>query len=95
MKSPNHRHAARGPSASALYWQGLRKSQRAILILWMVWLVGLFSTAILCTLGLLPLSATIWLFLSAIGLGAYQAWYIRSISYLPPRERPGGLREGD
>jgi len=82
----------KGPGAVSLYWQGLRKPQRTILICWSIWLVGLFATAILITAHLLPLIASIWLFFAAIALAAYQSWYLRSLRYLPPAERPARER---
>ena len=78
-------------SAVALYWQRLHASQRAILSLWAVWLLGLFATAILCAIGVLPLAATIWLFFYAVALGGYQSWYLRSLRCLPFDEQPNWI----
>jgi len=92
MVEGDGRTSYKGPGSASLFWQRLSKPQRIILVCWSVWIIGLFSTAILITVHVLPLLASIWLFYVAIPLWGYQTWYLRSLRYLPPAERPAWLR---
>ena len=86
-QTPNDRPTYRGPGAVALYLQRMGRGGRIFLALLAIWIVGLFATAILIRIGVLPLVASIWLFIGLILLGGWANWRVRAMRYdRPERE---------